>query len=96
MASEKIEVAVVTTEIVPYSKIGGLADVMGALPDELEKLGTGITVFTPLYASIDRAKHGIKRVEEIGGLSVKVAGRDHPFDLAVGIKPGAKRLNSQM
>jgi len=88
MASEKIEVAVVTTEIVPYSKVGGLADVMGALPDELEKLGTGITVFTPLYASIDRAKHGIKRVEEIGGLSVKVAGRDHPFDLAVGIKPG--------
>ncbi len=88
MASEKIDVAVVTTEIVPYSKVGGLADVMGALPDELEKLGAGITVFTPLYASIDREKYGIVNVEGIGGLIVTVARRDYSYGLAVGVKPG--------
>ena len=89
MASEKIEVAVVTTEIVPYSKVGGLADVMGALPDELEKLGATMTVFTPLYASIDREKYGIVKVDGTGSLSVTVAGSEHSFELAVGIKPGA-------
>ncbi len=88
MASEKIVVAVVTTEIVPYSKVGGLADVMGALPDELEKLGAGISVFTPLYASIDRAKYGIEKVGGIDGPSVDVAGTAYPFAIFSGTKPG--------
>ena len=88
MASEKIKVAVVTTEIVPYSKVGGLADVMGALPDELEKLGAGITVFTPLYASIDRAKYDIEKVGGIDGLSVSVGSTRYPFSIYSGTKPG--------
>ena len=88
MASEKIEVAVVTTEIVPYSKVGGLADVMGALPDELEKLGAGITVFTPLYASIDRDRYDIEKVGGIDALDVKVAGTAYPFSIFSGTKPG--------
>jgi starch synthase len=88
MATEKIEVAVVTTEIVPYSKVGGLADVMGALPDELEKLGANMTVFTPLYASIDRKKFSIDKVSGSDGLEVKVAGNKHKFTLSYGTKPG--------
>jgi len=88
MASEKIEVAVVTTEIVPYSKVGGLADVMGALPDELENLGAGITVFTPLYASIDRVKYVIEKVDGIDAPSVTVAGTVYPFTIYSGTKPG--------
>jgi starch synthase len=88
MAAEKIEVAVVTTEIVPYSKVGGLADVMGALPDELEKLGARISVFTPLYTSIDREKYGIEKVGGIDGPGVEVAGTHRPFALFSGTKPG--------
>lgn len=88
MASEKIKVAVVTTEIVPYSKVGGLADVMGALPDELEKLGAGITVFTPLYASIDRGKYDIEKVGGIDGLKVPVGATFYPFSIYSGTKPG--------
>ncbi len=88
MASEKIEVAVVTTEILPYSKVGGLADVMGALPDELEKLGAGISVFTPLYALIDRSKYGIEKVCSVDSLSARVAEITHTFCLYSGTKPG--------
>jgi starch synthase len=90
MASEKIDVAIVTTEIVPYSKVGGLADVMGALPDELEKLGAGISVFTPLYASIDREKYNIEKVGGIDMLSVTVAGTAHSFGIYSGTKPGTE------
>ncbi|MDD3642959.1 MAG: glycogen/starch synthase [Candidatus Krumholzibacteria bacterium] len=89
MTSDRITAAIVTTEIVPFSKVGGLADVMGALPDELEKLGCDITVFTPLYASIDRKKFGIRREKAgAGGLSAKVGGREVPFGLARATKPG--------
>ena len=34
----------------PFAKTGGLADVVGALPPELVKLGHEVTVYLPLYA----------------------------------------------
>ena len=37
------------SEGVPYSKTGGLADVVGALPKALSALGHEITVFLPRY-----------------------------------------------
>jgi starch synthase len=38
------------SECVPFAKTGGLADVVGALPPELVKLGHEVTVYLPLYA----------------------------------------------
>ena len=40
------------SECVPFAKTGGLADVVGALPPELVKLGHEVTVYLPLYASV--------------------------------------------
>ena len=40
------------SECVPYAKTGGLADVVGALPPELVKLGHEVTVYLPLYAGV--------------------------------------------
>jgi starch synthase len=40
------------SECVPFAKTGGLADVVGALPRELVKLGHEVTVYLPLYARV--------------------------------------------
>ena len=40
------------SECVPFAKTGGLADVVGALPPELVKLGHQVTVYLPLYAGV--------------------------------------------
>jgi starch synthase len=40
------------SECVPFAKTGGLADVVGALPPELVKLGHEATVYLPLYAGV--------------------------------------------
>jgi len=40
------------SECVPFAKTGGLADVVGALPPELKKLGHEVTVYLPLYAGV--------------------------------------------
>ena len=53
MTDKKLSVVLVSTEIVPFSKVGGLADVVGALPDDLEKLGCDMVIFTPLYSNVD-------------------------------------------
>ncbi len=44
-----MKIAVVASECVPYSKTGGLADVVGALPPALASLGHEVTVFLPKY-----------------------------------------------
>ena len=38
-----------TSEVAPFSKTGGLADVSGSLPGALARLGHQVTVVTPAY-----------------------------------------------
>ena len=44
-----MNIAFVASESVPFSKTGGLADVVGALPRALASLGHQITVYLPRY-----------------------------------------------
>ncbi len=39
------------SECVPFSKTGGLADVVGSLPQALAVLGHKVTVYVPNYRS---------------------------------------------
>jgi starch synthase len=44
-----MHIAFAASECVPFSKTGGLADVIGALPPALANLGHQVTVFLPYY-----------------------------------------------
>lgn len=52
---DKIKVLYATTEVAPFSKVGGLADVSGALPKALLENDIAVKVITPLYKSIKKA-----------------------------------------
>jgi starch synthase len=47
-----VNVLFAVSECVPFIKTGGLADVAGALPKELKKLGTNVCVVMPKYGTI--------------------------------------------
>jgi starch synthase len=51
-----MDVMMVSAEVVPLSKVGGLADVVGALPRALQAEGVRVSVLTPAYRSIDLQK----------------------------------------
>ena len=54
--SQPLKILFTASEVVPYAKTGGLADVAGALPKALAALGHEVIVVMPRYYSIDRSR----------------------------------------
>lgn len=65
---DKLKVLFAASEVVPYAKSGGLADVAGALPKALRALGHDVRIVMPRYYGIDREKYDLKPL--VGGLGV--------------------------
>ena len=59
-----MRVAFCTAEAFPFAKVGGLADVCGALPLALEKLGEEVVLILPGYKTVEKSKFGIKRLTD--------------------------------
>ena len=49
------------SEMVPFCKTGGLADVIGALPPVLADMGHDVAVMLPGYSVIDRKRYGFRK-----------------------------------
>lgn len=58
---QSLKIVMISSEVVPYAKTGGLADVVGALPQVLQRMGHEVIVVMPRYGSIDGARHGLRR-----------------------------------
>ncbi len=54
-----MNILMVATEAVPFAKEGGVADVIGSLPQELARLGHEVRIFIPRYGVIDPAYWGL-------------------------------------
>ncbi len=65
-----VRVVMFAAEAVPYAKVGGLGDVVGALPKEMAKLGAKPTVIIPAYRSIDFNRFQIKPCAAVPGFDV--------------------------
>ena len=65
---KKLNILLAASEVVPFAKSGGLADVSGALPKALKNLGHDIRVVMPRYYVIDKEKYNLKLLD--GALSV--------------------------
>lgn len=85
-SAQALRVLMIASEAQPFSKTGGLADVVGALPRALARLGHEVTVVTPRY-------HGIDVGERTATVSVRVGRLAFDVDLLeTTVEPGARVL----
>ncbi len=84
-----MNIAIASSECAPFAKTGGLADVVGALPKYLQKLGCDVKVFIPKYNTIDESKHNLHYEYGIGEMPVRVAGVPWPVHVSSTTIPGS-------
>ena len=66
-----VSILMVGSEALPFSKTGGLADVLGALPLALGRLGHRVTLVTPKYRGVQA--QGASRAIQVSGVGGAVA-----------------------
>jgi starch synthase len=62
----------VSAEMAPFAKVGGLADVTAALSQALARRGHDVRVVVPLYGSLDRKRLKIGALKKLPPLSARV------------------------
>ncbi|AWV89083.1 glycogen synthase GlgA [Bradymonas sediminis] len=65
-AAETLDILFASSEVAPYSKTGGLADVAASLPKALNAMGHRVSIITPLYKHLDpEALHLSRRLQPL-------------------------------
>ncbi len=69
-----MKILLAASEVVPFAKTGGLADVAGALPLALEELGQEIIIAIPGYKIIQNSKFKIQKLKD--DISYSIIGKN--------------------
>src|SRR6266700_915431 len=75
---QPLKILILAAEIVPFAKVGGLADVVGALPKALQSLGHDVRLAMPRYGQVDPQRFHLHTVLDaltinIGNFQVPVS-----------------------
>ncbi len=65
-----LKILFVATEVTPFAKTGGLADVASALPKEIKESGHDIRIFMPKHASVHERKFVLRDVIRLRELQI--------------------------
>ncbi|MBE7444720.1 MAG: glycogen synthase GlgA [Planctomycetia bacterium] len=58
-----MKVIYLSSEVVPFAKTGGLADIAGAIPKSLQKIGVEMIVFMPFYRVVKENAYPVKKTD---------------------------------
>ncbi len=68
---QPLKILMLAAEAVPFAKVGGLADVVGALPKALQKLGHDVRIVMPRFGQISTERFELKPV--VDSLTVQMS-----------------------
>jgi starch synthase len=84
----KLKICLIGSEVAPFSKTGGLADVCGALTKYLHAAGHDVRVFTPLYSAIDRTAIEPHPVPGLQDVPLEVGAHRYRYSVLAARVPG--------
>ncbi|MBI2418871.1 MAG: glycogen synthase GlgA [Ignavibacteriales bacterium] len=87
---KKLKILFVTSELFPFIKTGGLADVSAALPQMLTELGHEVRILVPKYGAIDSRKYKIHDVVRLKDIPIKIGDKDVVFSIRSSFLPSPK------
>ena len=85
----KLNICAIASEIVPFAKTGGLADVANALSRQLTARGHDVRLFMPLYAQVRRDRLDAVRVEPLQGLPIVIGRHEYLVNIWRATLPGS-------
>ncbi len=80
-----MEILFATTELAPFVKVGGLADVSAALPKTLKALGHKVTIVMPRYPAFEES--GLLLARRLTPLKFDLGGKTHAITVFDGRLP---------
>jgi starch synthase len=83
-----LKLCVLSSEMVPYAKTGGLADVAGALLRNLRAMGHEVRAFLPLYAIVRRSHVELQPVAGVQHVALRIGDTTYSFSLLTASFPG--------
>src|SRR5262245_29693696 len=88
-AAVKLSICAIASEVVPFAKSGGLADVASALSRQLTASGHDVRLLMPFYSQIKREKFELTRVETLQGLELITGRHEYSVDIWRARMPGS-------
>lgn len=85
-----MRIAFAASEVAPFAKTGGLADVSGALPAELGRQGHDVRVFMPLYSSIDTQQTLFSPVDFLRDQAIQLGPHRFGYSVFTAKLPGSE------
>ncbi len=87
-----LRLCMITAELAPFAKTGGLGDVCAALTRYLHRAGHDVRAFLPFYAKIDRRDHHFVAVEFLRNVALSLGPWQLEFTVYTAAHSGAPSL----
>jgi len=86
-----LKLCILASEMMPFAKTGGLADVAGALDREFGNLGHDARAFMPLYRAVRAGPWELSEVPAVRGVTLSIGAERYEFSLRSAVAPGTGR-----
>jgi len=85
-----VKICAIASEVAPFAKTGGLADVAAALTKYLHANGHDIRLFMPLYSAIDRERFLLTPAPRLTALGISIGAHSYQYSVFTAQLPGSQ------